>query len=101
MNALTHFVARVRALVFRTAVEQELDRELKFHLDLETEKNVRLGMPAAEARSRARAAFGSVEMTKEAHRDGRGTRLIEDFVADAAFALRSLRRNPGFAAAAI
>jgi putative ABC transport system permease protein len=101
MQAFANFARRVRALLFRAEAERELDNELRFHIDLETEKNVGLGLPPDVARQRARATFGSIDVAKEAYRDGRGTRLIEDFIADVSLALRALRRNPGFAAAAI
>ncbi|HEY7237397.1 MAG TPA: ABC transporter permease [Gemmatimonadaceae bacterium] len=92
--------ARLRALIRRYATERELDEELRFHLEMETEKNMRAGMSPAEARRRARRDFGGVEPTKEAHRDVRG-RWIEDLVADTRYALRTLRRAPVLAGAAI
>jgi putative ABC transport system permease protein len=98
---LKRYRQRLRALLRRGDVERELDEELRFHLELETEKNRGLGMDTAEARRRARVAFGGVERFKEEHRDGRGTRWLEDAVGDVRFALRTLRRAPALAAAAI
>ena len=95
------FLVRLRALTRRGVAERELDAELRFHLDMETEKNLRLGLPPDEARRRALVAFGGVERTKEAHRDVRGATLLEEVVGDARFALRTLRRAPTLAAAAI
>ncbi|HEU4628268.1 MAG TPA: ABC transporter permease [Gemmatimonadaceae bacterium] len=92
---------RLRALLRRGDVERELDEELRFHLELETEKNLRLGLDAAEARRRALVAFGGVERFKEEHRDGRGTRWLEDAVGDAHLAVRALRRRPALTAAAV
>ncbi|HKW11952.1 MAG TPA: ABC transporter permease, partial [Gemmatimonadaceae bacterium] len=92
--------ARLRALVRRGTAERELDEELRFHLEMETEKNLRAGMSPAEARRRALRDFGGVEPTKEAHRDVRG-RWIEELVADTRYALRTLRRAPVLAGAAI
>ena len=101
MSFFRKLIGMLRSLFFRTRVEQELDSELAFHLDKETEKNVRSGMTSAAARREALISFGSIDATKEAHRDGRGSRWFEDFIGDTRLALRSIRRNPGFAAAAI
>jgi predicted permease len=92
---------RWRALFGRADAERDLDQEIRLHLELETEKNVRQGFPADEARRRARLAFGGIDAVKEAHRDGRGWRWLEDALADARFALRTLRRNPVLSATAI
>src|SRR5580765_5493814 len=67
---------------------------------METEKNIRAGMSAANARRRALRDFGGVEPTKEAHRDVRG-RFVEELVADTRYAVRTLRRAPVLAGAAI
>src|SRR5437588_3505258 len=100
MGAVKGFGARLRALVHRGAAERELDEELRFHLDMETEKNVRTGMNPSDARRRALRDFGGVEVTKEAHRDVRG-RWLEELAADTRYALRTLRRAPVLATAAI
>jgi putative ABC transport system permease protein len=101
MPALKGVVLRLRALLWRSAAERDLDDEIRLHIELETAKNLKAGMSAAEARREAMRVFGGVEVTKEAHRDGRGTRWIEDFVADARVARRMLMRNPAVAIAAI
>ena len=92
--------ARLRALFRRNTAERELDEELRFHLAMETEKNLRAGMMFDEARRRALRDFGGVEPTKEAHRDVRG-RWLEELTADTRYALRTLRRAPVLAGAAI
>ncbi|HEY2375897.1 MAG TPA: ABC transporter permease [Gemmatimonadaceae bacterium] len=92
--------ARLRALFRRGAAERELDEELRFHIEMETEQNLRSGMPPAEARRRALRDFGGVQPTKEAHRDVRG-RWLEELIADTRYALRTLRRAPVLAGAAI
>src|SRR5437762_6629169 len=102
MGAVKGFGARLRALVHRGAAERELDEELRFHLDMETEKNVRTGMNPSDARRRALRDFGGIEVTKEAHRDVRGRgRWLEELAADTRYALRTLRRAPVLASAAI
>ena len=100
MATLKGIRARLRALVRRDTAERELDEELRFHLEMETEKNLKAGMMLDEARRRALRDFGGVEPTKEAHRDVRG-RWLEELTADTRYALRTLRRAPVLAGAAI
>jgi len=78
-----------------------MDRELRFHLERATELNVARGMGADVARRAALVAFGGVERAKEAVRDGRGTRLLEQTSGDVRFAVGSLRRRPAFAVVAM
>jgi putative ABC transport system permease protein len=92
---------KVRALLARKRVEEELDEELRFHLEMETEANLRRGLPPSEARRVAYAEFGGVERFKEGARDARGTRWIEDLTRDVRHGFRSLGRAPAFAAAAL
>ncbi len=101
MSFVGGFVRRVRAFVWRNAAERDLDDEIRLHIELETAKNRALGMNEAEARRNAMLAFGGVEIAKEAHRDGRGTRWLEELAADAKFALRTMWRTPGITGAAI
>ncbi len=92
---------RIRAILSSKAADEELDNEIQFHLDQETSKLIAEGVPTAEARRRARAAFGGVELTKERYRDGRGDRWLGDFRTDVGFGLRLLWRNPSLALTAI
>lgn len=101
MSLVQRARARLRALLRRTAADRELTEEIRFHLDQETEKNVRLGMSAADARRAAVAHFGGVERVREEHRDVRGLPWLEDAASDARFALRSMRRTPALASAAV
>ena len=89
-----------RLLRSRT-LDRELDRELRAHLDLMTDDLIRSGIPPEEARRQAAIALGGVEQVKEASRDARGTRLVQDWWQDTRYAVRSLRRAPGFSVAAI
>ena len=61
MSRLSGLVARLRALFHRAALERELDAEIRFHVERETERNLRAGMAPDEALRRARLAFGGVE----------------------------------------
>src|SRR5690348_10725483 len=77
-------------------MDHELSEEVRFHLDMETQKNVRAGMSPRDARRVALMAFGGVDRTVEAHRDARGARVIDDALADSRYAARALSRTPGF-----
>ncbi len=101
MSGLARLSLWLRALLRRRRVESELDRELRLHLELETDENVRRGMAPDEARRRALVAFGGVEQTKEAVRDERETRWLDEISADLRYALRGFRRQPWFAATAV
>ena len=101
MGIFSGFRARLRALIRPRAADRELVDEIRFHIELETEKNRRLGMSADDARRVAVAHFGGVQRVREEHHDVRRPHWIEDFAGDARFAVRSLRRTPGLAAAAI
>jgi predicted permease len=85
---------RIRALIAPSRVERELDEELKFHLDRETQKHIDNGMSPADARLRALARFGSVPLAADECRDARGTAFIDDSVRDICYALRTFRRAP-------
>lgn len=92
---------RLRALVFRNRIEREMTEELRFHVERDTEERIRNGATPAVARREALLAFGGVEPWKEAVRDARGTRYLEDLVRDLRHALRILWRSPGFTATVI
>lgn len=85
---------RVRALLRRNRVDQELDEELAFHLDRETKKLIDRGMTPADARQRALAHFGSSALTADQCRDERGTAIIDNTVRDIHYALRTFAKAP-------
>ena len=101
MPTLKGLVARLRAVFDKQRTERELNDEIRLHIEMETEQNVRRGMNPAEARRRAMIAFGGVEVIKEVHRDGRGSRWAEELGADVRYAFRTLRRSPGLTTAAV
>ena len=92
---------RLRLLLRRRAVENEMEEELRFHLEEEVRKNLRSGMAPREARRQAALAFGGSERVKEELRRGRGLGPLEDLAKDGRHSLRQLRRRPVFAAVAV
>src|SRR5580658_698836 len=92
---------RLRSLFRRNRVEQELDEELRDHLENQTAANVARGMTLEAARYAALRAMGGVEQRKEECRDTRGVSLIESLVQDLRYGWRMLLKSPGFAAAAL
>src|SRR5260221_373026 len=92
---------RLRSLLRRGDIEQDLDRELQFHLDQEIEKNVCLGLTPSEARSAALRRLGGIAQIQEECRDMRLTTYIENFASDLQYAVRTLVKAPVFTLAAI
>jgi len=88
---------RLTSLFRRERLERELDRELQFHLDMLTERHVREGLAAGEARRAALRTFGGVERIKDDVRETWLSRLAETLGQDVRYGLRNLRRKPGFA----
>src|SRR5688500_2010192 len=101
MNLASLIRRRMRALFRRSTVEREMHNELAVHFELEKEERMRAGASAAEAHRAAIHAFGGVDHVKEAYRDARGTRPMENFIHDLRYGVRILRRNPALAIAAI
>ncbi len=85
---------RIRSLVRRGRVEDELDRELRAHLEYQVQEHVARGMTPEAARRAALAVFGGVEQVKEEVRDARGVSGLENLLRDLRYMLRGLRREP-------
>jgi len=86
---------RLRSILRRGRVEQELDEELQFHLELKIDEGIASGLPPDEARYAAMRAMGGLEQRKEEMRDMRRIHWLTDFVDDVRYAIRSLRRASG------
>jgi hypothetical protein len=94
--------SRLRGTLRRDAgLEREMEREMAFHLEMSTRRNVERGMTPQAAAREARLAFGSLEAAREDARQAHRARLTENIVADVRFGVRALRRTPSFAVAAI
>ena len=101
MSSLRSLFSRLRNSVRKEQLDSELDNELRAHVELHVEDNLRAGMTPEAARRDALVKLGGVEQTKEKHRDSRGMPFLETLSQDVRFAVRLLRKSPGFTAAAI
>jgi predicted permease len=89
---------RLRSILFGRRVERELDEELQFHLARKIEEGIANGLSPKEARYAAMRAMDGLEQRKEEMRDMRRIHWLTDFLDDARFATRSLRRTSGLTA---
>jgi predicted permease len=87
---------RLRSLVRKEQMERQLDTELQFHIDMQTNENVRRGMSREDARRAAIRSFGSVDQVKDGVRDTWLVRMVETILQDVRYGARTLRKNPGF-----
>jgi putative ABC transport system permease protein len=92
---------RLRKHLQISKAERELDAELRFHLEMETEKNIRRGLNKEEARLAARRSFGGIEYTKEIYRDVSRFRWLEEIWQDLHYGARILLKKPGFTSIAV
>jgi putative ABC transport system permease protein len=101
MGLVSVFAARVRGLFQRDAVLDDIDEELRSHVELATEANLERGMSADEARRVALASFGNVARARDRGYDVRGGGWLEPLWQDGRFGLRLLLRQPAFTLAAV
>ena len=99
LRILRHYA---RALRRGEQLDRDVDRELRFHLEMEAEKHLQQGgLPVDDARNAALRRFGGVQKTQEECRDERNVTFVDNLRQDVRYGARSLRRSPGFAIAAI
>jgi predicted permease len=98
---LADLFLRLRGLFRYSQAEQELDEELRAHLELQTRKYLAQGLDEAIARRRARIDFGGLDRVSEECRDARGIEFLESLWRDVRYGLRTLRKSPGFTATVV
>ena len=101
LTALKRITARLRALFTTSDLDRDFEQELDSHVAMLTEENIRGGMMHEAARRSALIRMGAGALIKEQHRAERGLPTLETLWRDVRYALRMLRRAPGFAAMAI
>ena len=99
MSRLYGLLARLRNVLRPSDAEGRMEEEFRFHLEMEQARLMRDGLSPEAARRQARVTFGGLDGHRETMRDGRGARWLDDLGADVRYALRAMRRSPGYALA--
>src|SRR5580698_7704375 len=98
MRWRTLIAMRLRMLFGRDKKSARLDEEMRFHLEAQIAENIAAGMSASEARTTALRTFGNPALLRDQTRATWSWATVESFLSDARFAVRTLRRSPGFSA---
>jgi len=101
MDWIRIFLSRCAAFFRTRKRDDDLDDELRAHIDLAVEENKKTGMTAQQARTAALRAFGGVTQAKEEYRVQRGLPWLGQAARDTRYAVRQLRKSPGFALTAV
>jgi len=101
MNHFRIFLIRCATLFRSRKLDAALEEELRSHIDLAIDENIARGMSRRQARTAALRSFGGVTQAREAYREQRGLPMLESLTRDIRYALRQLRKSPGFAATVI
>jgi putative ABC transport system permease protein len=101
MSRFSVFTSRLRALLFKKRLDRDLDAEIRFHLEMQAEDNIRAGMDSREAAQAASRSFGGVMRTRETYRERRALHPFETIAHDLRYAWRMMLKNPGFTTVAV
>src|ERR1035438_1171605 len=101
MSSLRRFADRLRAFFSKRRLDNDLDAELSAHINLAIDENIERGMTPDQARRQAMLEFGGVQQAREHQREARGLMLLDIFLQDLKYTLRTLARDPGFTAVAV